>query len=119
MKTFKAGILINIFIISTICFAKAIKYSGTINSKYPIEMIIEIDGSVIKGYYCYNKIGEPIKIEGSLNNNHIKLTEKSSDKTTGYFDCKFEKHKIIGTWSSPDKSKSFPFVLEEENTFEN
>lgn len=118
MKTLKAVILIIFFVISTICFASVKKYKGTLY-KYPIEMIIKIEGDIVEGYYSYNKIGEPIKIEGSLNNNRIKLTEKSLEKTTGYFEARFTKYKINGYWTSPDKSKKLYFELEPVNTFEN
>lgn len=101
-------------------------YYGILGKNTGIAMILANfpDGSLI-GTYRYVKNGVPIRLSGRLEreDKNIKLIEKApnrkgnapsekiSGKFTGHFDESFKN--INGTWTNPDGTKSFPFVMKQ------
>lgn len=99
-------------------------YYGTLGKNTGIAMILAYlpDGRLI-GSYRYVKNGVPIWLSGKLesgdklvelvgkapNRKGNSASENISGKFTGRFDASFEN--INGTWTSPDGTKSFPFVM--------
>lgn len=61
---------------------------GSIDSKYPFSMAIELNekNKKVSGYYYYDKQHKPIILNGQFDQSKIILTESVNKKTTGRFD---------------------------------
>ncbi len=88
-------------------------FYGQINNKINLQLTLTREGSKLFGSYFYTAIGKPLRIEGSVgvNENFVISEFDSSGKKTGLFKGAFKDDEMSGTWSSPDGSKSFPFIL--------
>lgn len=98
--------------------AETIKMAGAIDSKYAITATLNCNGAKCDGTYQYTKVGKPIALRGSLSPaGVVSLTESGADgKTTGMFTGKMVQNKrFVGTWTSPKKDKSMPFLLANVN----
>ncbi len=83
-----------------------INYSGKIDNKHSIELVLFIDSTACRGYYYYTSQNKAIQIEGSLENNKIKLV---SSLYTECFEGKISSdyRSIEGTWTNNEGEKNF------------
>ena len=89
---------------------------GTVD-KYPITMHLEIDGSIVKGTYYYDKQGSnaKLKLSGSNEDSVLDLNETDADGTpTGHFRGKFANGVFKGHFIT-NQGKKMPFVVSEED----
>lgn len=95
-------------------------YEGTIG-KYPITLSIQIrdgyfgaedkkDFNVI-GVYKYDKYNNPIKLEGKLKNNQIRLYEYDKGKESAVLDFEFSENISLGIWTNTKSTKTLPINL--------
>lgn len=102
------------------------KYTGKIDNKYPIELVlINWSNGNLGGYYFYtnqikqDKNGNPepqkIELSGELNlDETFSLDEFVGDEFTGKFTGSLsELSTIQGNWSNADSSKSMSYILNE------
>lgn len=77
-------------------------YDGLINNRISINLSLTFDGNLVYGTLIYKKVGQPIKIIGSLQNDEIMLHEfdGKTDITGIYYGTK-KGDEISGSWSSP------------------
>jgi len=88
---------------------------GTID-KYPITMHLEIDGSIIKGTYYYDKQGSnaKLKLSGTNINGILDVNETDADGTpTGHFKGKYSDGMFIGMFIT-NQGKKLPFQVSED-----
>lgn len=84
----------------------------------PIRMYLKSSGGKVAGYYLYEKIGQPLRLEGSLEQNRLKLREYSGQQFTGTFDGRLDKSSLEGSWTSPDSKRKGRFsLLEQDHRF--
>jgi hypothetical protein len=86
---------------------------GTIG-EIPIVLVCIKNKKSIEGYYYYEKIGTPLKIQGNYNNkNDISFVESSDNyDSTGFFKGYFtDESTFIGTWNNPKRTKEYPVKL--------
>lgn len=94
----------------------SLNLTGTINNKYPIKMILEIDRENVTGSYYYTKHNNPILLSGTLVNEKMILTEYGTNVSDiGVFNGVYNKNSFAGTWSNKG-TKTFPFFLAVENS---
>ncbi|WP_339785968.1 hypothetical protein [uncultured Imperialibacter sp.] len=104
---------------------------GKIDGKYPFSMAIhfEFGKNQIDGYYFYDRKLEKLKLAGSLQGNSLILDEFLDEHRTGSFTLNIsdkyvkggfpvytpddKSFYISGTWSNPDKSKTFKIEFSE------
>lgn len=68
--------------------SKSVTLYGAVDNKYPITMNLEIEGSVVKGTYYYNKQGpdKVLTLSGVLNNGEMDIYESDENGSqTGHF----------------------------------
>ena len=68
--------------------SKNVTLYGAVDNKYPITMNLEIEGSVVKGTYYYNKQGpdKVLTLSGVLNNGEMDIYESDENgRQTGHF----------------------------------
>jgi hypothetical protein len=84
-------------------------YDGFINGKIPISLSLTFDANIVYGTLIYKKVGQPIKVIGTLENEDILLHEFATKADiTGVYYGKKKSDEISGTWSSPNgKEMSF------------
>lgn len=77
-------------------------YEGFINSKIPVNLSLTFDANLIYGTLTYKRVGQPIKIIGTIENDNILLHEfaDKADITGIYYGTK-KGDEISGSWSSP------------------
>ena len=88
---------------------------GTID-KYPITMHLEIDGSIIKGTYYYDKQGSnaKLKLSGTNIDGILDVNETDADGTpTGHFKGKYSDGMFIGMFIT-NQGKKLPFQVSED-----
>lgn len=68
-----------------------------------------------KGYYSYDKYGQPIAISGGVDSvGNIVLQESSIEENSAFFSGKMvEKNTFSGTWTDAKGAKKLPFSLTE------
>lgn len=89
---------------------------GTVD-KYPITMHIEINGSMVKGSYYYDKQGANarLKLSGSNDDGVIDINETDADGTpTGHFKGEFSNGIFKGLFIT-NKGKKMPFAVAENS----
>jgi hypothetical protein len=77
-------------------------YEGLIN-KFPISLSLTFDANLVYGTLVYKRIGQPIKVIGSLEGDEFSLHE-FGEKTeiTGLYSGTKKGDEISGIWSSPN-----------------
>ena len=77
-------------------------YEGFI-SKFPISLSLTFDANLVYGTLLYKRVGQPIKVIGSLEGNEFSLHE-FGEKTeiTGIYSGTKKGDEISGIWSSPN-----------------
>ena len=86
--------------------------------KYPITMHLEIDGSIIKGAYYYDKQGSDakLKLSGTNDDGILDINETDADGTpTGHFRGKFANGIFSGQFVT-NQGKKMPFMVSENST---
>lgn len=79
-----------------------VTYDGTINSRIPINLSLTIDGNLAYGILTYKKVGQPIKIIGTIEQENFLLHEFGEKaEITGLFYGTKKGDDISGSWSSP------------------
>jgi len=102
-------------------------YTGVINNKFKIYMVLEIwqDG-VVSGHYYYTKNGIVIPLDGRLDENmKLVMTERAprvekkarKEDITGTFKGTFDNNydALNGIWSNYDGKKTYPFKAARTN----
>lgn len=92
------------------------KWKGTIG-KYRVTLELSKTDSLLSGTYCYNEVGLPISLTGTIKpNGTFSLNEKDeSGAVTGIFNGKFSaSRELKGTWTNSKNKKTLEFVLTEE-----
>lgn len=86
-------------------------YEGFINNKIPINLELTFDANLVYGTLTYKKVGQPIKVIGTLEQENLLLHEFTSKASiTGVYYGIKKGHEINGSWSSPN-GKEMPFNL--------
>jgi hypothetical protein len=95
------------------CWDDGTEYAGTINDRYPIQMLLKRDSQDIKGYMFYESAAKYISLRGTVNPKDLATVNEMDEKgkITGTYEGQLSKGSFIGTWSSPDKKKRMPFKL--------
>jgi hypothetical protein len=95
------------------CWDDGTEYAGTINGRYPIQMLLKRDGKDIKGYMFYESAATYISLRGTVTPKDLATVNEmdGKGKITGVFEGKLSEGSFTGTWSSPDKKKRMPFKL--------
>ncbi|MBN1961241.1 MAG: hypothetical protein JW841_09855 [Deltaproteobacteria bacterium] len=89
-------------------------YRGMIGSKYNIVFLETYDNNKSSGRYFYLNKGVDIWFNGTVEGIRTRYTETNNNKITGYFilgEDDSPHGKLIGQWSNPEHSKSFPVEL--------
>ncbi len=84
-------------------------YDGFINNKIPINLSLTVDANLVYGTLIYKKVGQSIKVIGTLEQESILLHEFAAKaEITGIYYGTKKGDDIAGTWSSPNgKEMSF------------
>ena len=91
-------------------------YAGSIAGKYPITMRLWREGTALTGSYAYTKVGQDIRIAGSLQANGTFYLQELDDKgqVTGYFEGIIRTDgNIKGSWRKPGSDKTLSLALRE------
>lgn len=76
-------------------------FEGQINNKIPIKFNLSFDGNLIEGTLIYTKVGQPIKIVGTLEGDNLLLHEfYSKENVSGGFNATRTKEGFSGIWFS-------------------
>ncbi|WP_337044662.1 hypothetical protein [Emticicia sp. 17c] len=108
--------LLSFSLFSSFSFAQPSLYKetfdGLINNKIPILMTLTFDDNLIYGTLVYKKVGQAIKVVGSLENGNVLLHEfDSKTDITGIFYGTKKGDDITGFWTKPNSEKEMNFVL--------
>lgn len=82
-------------------------FTGTIDNKYSIHVLLYFEDEKVSGSYFYNRIRRNINLHGTVTKDgFITLTERDqSGNETGLWKGIFERERgIIGIWTEPDGS---------------
>ena len=92
-------------------------YEGLIN-KFPISLSLTFDANLVYGTLVYKRIGQPIKVIGSLEGDEFSLHEfgEKTEITGLYYGIK-KGNEINGTWSSPN-GKEMKFSVKKTASIE-
>ena len=92
-------------------------YEGLIN-KFPISLSMTFDANLVYGTLVYKRIGQPIKVIGSLEGDEFSLHEfgEKTEITGLYYGIK-KGDEINGTWSSPN-GKEMKFSVKKTASIE-
>jgi len=80
-------------------------YEGSIAGNDVFMTLSETNGAIVGGYF-YQKYGKTIPLQGSIKNNHIKLTEKTAS-SEALLTADINMQLLQGTWRSDRTSHSF------------
>lgn len=87
-------------------------FDGLINNKIPILMTLTFDDNLIYGTLVYKRVGQAIKVVGSLENGNVLLHEfDSKTEVTGIYYGTKKGDEITGFWSKPNSEKEMSFNL--------
>ncbi len=77
-------------------------FDGFINNKIPINLSLTFDANLVYGTLTYKKVGQPIKVIGSIEKDDFLIHEFASkaDITGVYYGTK-KGDEISGSWTSP------------------
>jgi hypothetical protein len=92
-------------------------YEGLIN-KFPISLSLTFDANLVYGTLVYKRVGQPIKVIGSLEGDEFSLHEfgEKTEITGLYYGTK-KGDEISGTWSSPN-GKEMKFSVKKTASIE-
>jgi hypothetical protein len=92
-------------------------YEGLIN-KFPISLSLTFDANLVYGTLLYKRVGQPIKVIGSLEGDEFSLHEfgEKTEITGLYYGIK-KGDEINGTWSSPN-GKEMKFSVKKTASIE-
>jgi len=95
------------------CWDDGTEYAGTINDRYPIQMLLKRDGKDIKGYMFYESAAKYISLRGTVTQKDLATVNEMDEKgkITGTYEGQLSEGSFIGTWSSPNGKKRMPFKL--------
>jgi hypothetical protein len=91
-------------------------YAGSIAGKYPITMRLRRDGTAMTGSYAYTKVGQDIRLAGTVQPDGTFALKEFDDKgqVTGEFGGKIRPDgSITGTWRKPGSDKTLTLTLRE------
>jgi hypothetical protein len=91
-------------------------YAGSIAGKYPITMRLRRDGTALTGSYAYTKVGQEIRLAGTVGADGTFSLREFDDKgqVTGEFAGKIGAGGgVTGTWRKPGSDKTLPLTLHE------
>lgn len=90
-------------------------FSGAIDGRYDITMMLCKSKNKLQGNYYYNKYRGLLILEGSIddrNNFEVREMKCTNGEITGYFKGKFiSECQAVGVWENIDGTKSFPFEI--------
>ena len=91
-------------------------YAGTIGGKYPVTMRLRRDGPALTGSYAYTKVGQDIRLAGTVQADGTFSLEEFDDKgrVTGQFGGKIRADgRVTGTWRKPGSDQTLALALRE------
>ncbi len=91
-------------------------YAGTIAGKYHITMRLRRDGTALTGSYAYTKVGQDIRLTGTVQTDGTFSLKEFDDKgqATGEFRGKIgPAGNVTGTWRKPGSDKTLALTLRE------
>jgi hypothetical protein len=91
-------------------------YAGSIAGKYPITMRLRRNGAALTGSYAYTKVGQDIRLAGTVSADGTFALEEFDDKgqVTGEFGGKIGADGgVTGTWRKPGSDKTLALSLRE------
>lgn len=90
-------------------------FSGSINNKYQIEMILKNVSGALSGNYRYAGKQVALELTGTIDKSgNISLREyDSKGQNTGIFTGQLLNGTLRGQWSTPDKQKTYSFTVNE------
>ncbi len=79
-----------------------VTYDGFINNKIPINLSLTFDANLVYGTLTYKKVGQPIKVIGSIENESILIHEFAAKADiTGVYYGTIKDDEISGSWTNP------------------
>ncbi|MEK6494436.1 XAC2610-related protein [Myroides odoratimimus] len=84
-------------------------FTGYIDDIYAFDMQLFVSSEDISGKYYYLSKEKNIRVEGTLKDGHLKLTEEFGNTFKGVFD--YEKGTIKGEWSNITTGAVMPFSM--------
>ena len=91
-------------------------YAGSIAGKYPITMRLRRDGTALTGSYAYTKVGQEIRLAGTVGADGTFSLREFDDKgqVTGQFGGRIGPDgSVTGTWRKPGSDKTLSLALQE------
>ena len=91
-------------------------YAGSIAGKYPITMRLRRDGAALTGSYAYTKVGENIRLAGTVLADDTFALKEFDDKgqVSGAFGGKIGPDgRVTGTWRKPGSDQTLALALRE------
>ncbi len=91
-------------------------YAGSIAGKYPITMHLRRDGTALTGTYAYTKVGQEIRLAGTVQADGTFSLREYDDKgqVTGEFAGRIGAGgDVTGTWRKPGSDKTLSLALRE------
>jgi len=89
MKTLKLCFSFLLLSMFSCAFAQSFYYTGVMADGLVIQMELELNQGKLTGHYYYDSVGIPLRLEGSLDNNQVRLEEyddsSSPSQQTGVF----------------------------------
>jgi hypothetical protein len=84
-------------------------FEGFINKRIPINLSLTFDANLVYGTLTYKKVGQPIKVIGTIESDIFLLHEFAAKaEVTGIYYGTIKDGEISGSWSSPNgKEMSF------------
>lgn len=91
-------------------------YDGFINNKIPISLSLTVDANLVYGTLIYKKVGQPIKVIGTVEQANLLLHEfDAKAEITGIYYGEKKGDEVSGTWSSPS-GKELSFSIKKTAT---
>ena len=93
-------------------------FEGYINNKIPINLSLTFDVNLVYGTLTYTKVGQPIKVIGSIENNNFLIHEfaAKADITGLYYGTK-KGDEMSGSWTSPS-GKEMKFSVKKTSSIQ-
>jgi hypothetical protein len=109
----KKTLLLLLFSYCSFAQLKEYTFEGKINEKIPVKFALIVDGSLIEGFIIYTRVGQPIKIIGSLEGDNMLLHEfLNKDQIVGGFNATRTKEGFSGVWfSTKQDAKELNFTV--------
>lgn len=86
---------------------RTIQLSGTISEKYPIKMVLTLNGNKVLGFYFYEKYKSKILLEGQIKGDKVTLNESpdiDSEFSIGFIGT-LKNNSFSGVWADKYKKK--------------